>query len=93
MRLRRECSKPSRQLWENVNRDSSGGCVLPMGRPSPDCRLPSGGDKDGTVTRTIRTAIVPGSQYLRKNGASDNAQRQPGPKTITAANARRNSIA
>ncbi len=70
MRLRRECSKPSRQFWENVNRDSSGGCVLPMGRPSPDCSLPSGEDRDATVTRKVRVAIVPQSQYLRKSTVS-----------------------
>jgi hypothetical protein len=70
MRFRRECSKLSRQFWENVNKDSSGGCVLPMGWPSPDCRLPSGGDKNATVACKPRTAIVPRSQYLRKSTAS-----------------------
>jgi hypothetical protein len=75
MRLRRECSKPSRQLCENVNRDSSGGCVLPMGRPSKDCSLPNEGDKNGSVTYKVRTVMVPRSQYLRKSAASCSAQR------------------
>ena len=66
MRLRRESSKPSRQFCENLSRDSSGGCVLPMGRPSPDCGLPSAGGRVETVTCEARAAIVPGSQYLRK---------------------------
>jgi hypothetical protein len=83
MRFRRECSKPSRQFWENVIRDSSGGCVLPMGRPSKDCSLPSAGDKDATVTYNPRTAIVPQSQYLRKSAASHDSSPRHAPARST----------